>query len=296
MRAAGAVPEPVGRRVFAPGCGIEHIELHATGVDQHVIRDLASAERVEAETDPVVLPDVVAPRDRRLDAARLGVVAAEREIQRVGVVADPHRRVLRHTVAVQRVVGEPVAGGDRLSPFGFADDPVDTRRIRGGVRVDRRSRLCGEASAGQNEDRRGHREQAERHGGLDGCAKENVCWLEQPWKETPDRARRPPARARRSARRTGTGGRRPHRVPGTASDSRRSRRVQVNVADLDGSPTASRTSAGMSSIRPWACTSLSAFFGPMPFTPSLKSVPIRIATSIICARSAATRRVGAPAR
>ena len=34
------------------------------------------------------------------------------------------------------------------------------------------------------------------------------------------------------------------------------------------------------SIRPYRCTSPSAFFGPIPLTPSLKSVPTRIARSI----------------
>jgi hypothetical protein len=37
--------------------------------------------------DPVVAPDVVAARDRRLDAGRIGIVAAEGEVQRIGVVA-----------------------------------------------------------------------------------------------------------------------------------------------------------------------------------------------------------------
>ena len=98
--AAGAVPDPVRRQVFAAGDAVQHVHLDAARVHHHVIRQLAGPERIEAQSDPVVAPHVVAPRDRRLDARRLGIVALEREIKIIIVVRHPHGGALRDAIAV----------------------------------------------------------------------------------------------------------------------------------------------------------------------------------------------------
>ena len=87
--AAGALPDPVRRGVLVPRQRVDHVELNAARVDHQVVGRLAGAERVEAQADPVVAPDVVAAGDRCLDAGRLGVVAAEGEVERVLVVGRP---------------------------------------------------------------------------------------------------------------------------------------------------------------------------------------------------------------
>ena len=163
--AAGAVPDPVGRGILTAGRVVDHVGLHAVRVDHHVIRELPGAERVEAEADPVVLPDVVAPRDRRLDALGLRIVAAEGKVQRIGVVADPDGCLLRHTVPVQGVIGQPVAGHDRIAPFELADHAVDPRRLRGGARIDDRARLSHQLRAREEHQESGTGEHAHGHDG-----------------------------------------------------------------------------------------------------------------------------------
>ena len=126
---ARAVPDPVGRGVFPAGRRVEHVELDAAGIDHQVVGHLPGAKRIEAEADPVVAPDIVAPGDRGLDPRRFRIVAAEREIERVAVVADPHRGLLRDGVAMQGVVGQPFVGRQRRTGPGLVvQRAVDDRR------------------------------------------------------------------------------------------------------------------------------------------------------------------------
>jgi hypothetical protein len=62
---ARALPEPVGRGVFVGA--LERIHLDAARIDEHVIGNLPGPARVETYADPVVVPHVVAPADRRSD-------------------------------------------------------------------------------------------------------------------------------------------------------------------------------------------------------------------------------------
>ena len=110
---SGALPDPVGRRVLVARDRVDHVELDTARVHHEVIARLPSALRVEAQPHPVVRPDVVAPRDRGLDARWLRIVAAEGEIERAVVVRHPDRGLLRDLVAAQRVVGQPRAGWQR---------------------------------------------------------------------------------------------------------------------------------------------------------------------------------------
>ena len=127
---ARALPDPVRRGVFVPRQRVDHVELNAAGIDQQVVGRLPGAERVQAQADPVVAPDVVAAGDRRLDAARLGVVAAEGKIERVLVVADPDRGLLRHGIAVQRVVRLPLSRLQRRRrPRIIVQAAIDDRRL-----------------------------------------------------------------------------------------------------------------------------------------------------------------------
>ena len=127
---ACAVPDPVRRGVFVPRQRVDHVELNAAGIDHQMVGRLPGAERVQAQADPVVAPDVVAAGDRRLDAARLGVVAAEGKIERVLVVANPDRGLLRHGIAVQRVVRLPLSRLQRRRrPRIIVQAAVDDRRL-----------------------------------------------------------------------------------------------------------------------------------------------------------------------
>src|SRR4030095_7991222 len=74
---AVALPEPVRSGVFIRA--LERIHLDAAWVDEHVIGDLTCPARVEAYTDPVVIPHVVAPADRRSDLVGFVVVTEERD-------------------------------------------------------------------------------------------------------------------------------------------------------------------------------------------------------------------------
>ncbi len=107
VHAPGALPDPIGRGVFRACDGVDHVELDAARVHHQVVGDLPGPERIEAEPDPVVRPDVVAPGNRGLDACGLGIVAAKGEIKRVGIIAGPDGRGVRQGVAVKRVVGQP---------------------------------------------------------------------------------------------------------------------------------------------------------------------------------------------
>ncbi len=147
--APAAVPYVVRRLIFAARHGVEHIELHAVGIDHQVIGELPGAERVEADADPVVGPDVVAARDRGLDGGRVGIVALEREVQVVGVVPDPDLGLLGNCRAVQRVVGLPLARLEwTRAPGIVVEYTVDGWGLRYATRVqrgfDRRGlgRLC----------------------------------------------------------------------------------------------------------------------------------------------------------
>src|SRR5262249_25677718 len=60
---AGTVPDPVGRGVLTAGNAVQHVHLNAARVHHHVVRELTRAERVETETNPVVVPRIVAARD-----------------------------------------------------------------------------------------------------------------------------------------------------------------------------------------------------------------------------------------
>ncbi len=127
---ARAVPDPVGRRILVARHAVQHVELHAAGVDQQMVGKLACPERVEAQPDPVVLPDVVAARDRGLDARGIGVVALEREIEIVGVVGEPHGRLLRNRRSVKRVVRQELTGRQRRPPpRGIVQGAVDDWRL-----------------------------------------------------------------------------------------------------------------------------------------------------------------------
>ncbi|PYR74309.1 MAG: hypothetical protein DMF87_23195 [Acidobacteria bacterium] len=65
-----ALPHEVRRRVLVVA-RVERIHLDAARVDEQVIRLLACARGIEADRDPVVVPRVVAPGDRRPDLVRL---------------------------------------------------------------------------------------------------------------------------------------------------------------------------------------------------------------------------------
>ena len=129
--AAGTVPHVVHSLIFAARHRVQHVELHAVGVDHQVVGDLAGPKRVEADAHPVVRPDIVAARDGGLDGGRVGVLALEREIQIVGVVAEPDFCFLGNGRAVQRIVGQPLARLDRpVTPGIFVEHAVDGWRLR----------------------------------------------------------------------------------------------------------------------------------------------------------------------
>ena len=139
-----AVPDPVGRRVLTTTARVEHVELHAAGIHHQVIGDLAGPEGVEAEADPVVAPDVVAPRDAGLDAPRLGVVALERDVEVSRVVRNPHLRLLGDRVAVHRVVRRPAVGRERRAlPDRIVERAIDDWWRAGADRGQCRDRLGG---------------------------------------------------------------------------------------------------------------------------------------------------------
>ena len=104
---ARALPHPVGRHVFAVGSGVEPIHLNAARIDEHVIRHLAGAARVEADRDPIVVPRRVSAADRGANLLGFGVEALEGEIDGVLVVGNPHAGALRRRFAVDRVVRQP---------------------------------------------------------------------------------------------------------------------------------------------------------------------------------------------
>ena len=129
--AAGTVPHVVHGLIFASRHRVQHVELHAVGVDHQVVGDLPGPKRVEAEAHPVIRPDIVTARDGGLDCGRLGVLALEREIEIVGVVAEPDFCFLWNGRAVQRIVGHPLARLDGpLTPRVFVEDAVDGWRLR----------------------------------------------------------------------------------------------------------------------------------------------------------------------
>ena len=180
VQPSGAVPDEVGRLVLAAGGAVQHVELHAARVHHQMVRSLPRAERVEAEADPIIRPDVVAARDRRLDPGGLRIVALEREIEVVGVVPDPDFGLLRDRVSMKRVVRQPLAGLERPAPPRvIVQDAVDDGRLRGTLRsklgssgrgLSRHIRRGLRTRLGRNGDagRKHHsRDKRPPHGGLD---------------------------------------------------------------------------------------------------------------------------------
>src|SRR5205809_2013121 len=99
-----AVPQDVGIPVFTRCSGVQRVHLHSAGIYKEVIRGLAGAGRIEADTNPVVIECIVSPADGGPDLVRLRIEATEREIKIAIVVRNADLSPLVQFLAVKGVV------------------------------------------------------------------------------------------------------------------------------------------------------------------------------------------------
>ena len=88
---AGRVPQGVPRLVLVAGdVVVRQVHLHAQRVDEELEGAALVVEGVEHDAGEVVVEGVVAVAQPGADLVRLGVVGADRHVEAVAVVGDPH--------------------------------------------------------------------------------------------------------------------------------------------------------------------------------------------------------------
>src|SRR4051812_48233278 len=106
---SSALPDPIWREVLAVAPALQRIHLNAMRIHEEVICQLSRSAGIETEPDPIFGKRRVTTADGRSDFFRLAVDAAEREIEGLVVVGDPHVRGLGSLFTAHRVVGFPRA-------------------------------------------------------------------------------------------------------------------------------------------------------------------------------------------